>query len=262
MKTQFFTRYGTPVSPDQKLTNFSKAQDSAEYTQPKMCTRCGGAGKSDAWRRTGLTCYKCGGQGTTGMETIRVFTEEKLEKLNIAAVKRAEKQQKVYLAKETENVIRIKNKVQEFYANNTELIEEAMRRTSNNFVVTMLSSLEQYGSLTEKQVSALEKVLKDEALKDETRGSSSYVGEVKERLDIFVKVTARRTKEVQSFGYSSYPDILKIITMEDSEGNVFLSMSTSFNAHEGDELHIKGTVKDHKVFDGVKQTQLQRIKVL
>jgi len=64
------------------------------------CSRCGGAGGADKWIFTGYTCYKCGGSGFMGYRPCKLYSAEKLEKLNInrekaqarAEAKRMEKQ--------------------------------------------------------------------------------------------------------------------------------------------------------------------------
>lgn len=33
------------------------------YVDTVPCDRCGGAGSSEAWKYSGMTCYKCGGTG-------------------------------------------------------------------------------------------------------------------------------------------------------------------------------------------------------
>ena len=62
--------------------------DTGEITVPKICGRCGGAGGSDKWHHTGWTCYQCGGARTLGNETIKVYTLEKIAKLEKTAEKR------------------------------------------------------------------------------------------------------------------------------------------------------------------------------
>src|SRR5258707_155916 len=76
---QMFTREGRAV----QVTEGTKA-----FSQARTCGRCGGAGGADKWAHTGWTCFDCSGKGTNGTELIKVYTAEKLAKLNEAAAKR------------------------------------------------------------------------------------------------------------------------------------------------------------------------------
>jgi hypothetical protein len=77
-------RYGGEVTEPVREIN----PDTGEITVPKICGRCGGAGGSDKWHHTGWTCYQCGGARTLGTETIKVYTLEKIAKLEKTAEKR------------------------------------------------------------------------------------------------------------------------------------------------------------------------------
>lgn len=57
------------------------------------CPRCGGAGQSDNWWRTGKICYECGGTGKRRQpKVVKEYTAEYKEKLE---KRRAAKQPKV-----------------------------------------------------------------------------------------------------------------------------------------------------------------------
>lgn len=52
-----------------------------EYIEEVRCDRCGGAGSSDAWKYTGMTCYKCGGTGRMAQRTLEYTPEHEAELL-------------------------------------------------------------------------------------------------------------------------------------------------------------------------------------
>lgn len=85
------------------------------------------------------------------------------------------------------------------------------------------------------------------------------VGEPKKRLTFDVIVT--RVRWFDREAYMSYRlERVYIVTMVDkATGACLLSKSTAFAPEEGDELTIKGTVKDHSDYKGHAQTVLQRI---
>lgn len=88
------------------------------------------------------------------------------------------------------------------------------------------------------------------------------LGEPKQRLTLNVEVIKRAYFNRDCFsGYGE--ETVWIITMIDKATNACLvSKSVSFFATPGDELTIKGTVKEHSEYNGQAQTVLQRIKVI
>lgn len=82
-------------------------------------------------------------------------------------------------------------------------------------------------------------------------GTSEWVGEVGQRLDLIVKITQNK---VIDNGYSSST----MHTMEDLLGNVYVWFTAAKSWQEGTTMHIRGTVKDHNIYKNVKQTVLTR----
>lgn len=86
------------------------------------------------------------------------------------------------------------------------------------------------------------------------------VGEPKKRLTF--EVTVVRVRYFDREAYMSYGRLERvyIVTMVDkATGACLLSKSTAFAPEEGEELKIKGTVKEHSDYKGQAQTVLQRI---
>lgn len=80
---------------------------------------------------------------------------------------------------------------------------------------------------------------------------SSFIGEIGERLALKVIITNAAIKE-------SIYGITTTHTMEDEEGNVYIWQTSAKSWKEGEPHSIRGTVKEHKVCKGVKQTVLTR----
>lgn len=78
-----------------------------------------------------------------------------------------------------------------------------------------------------------------------------YVGEIGERLSLEVIVTDTYAIE-SNYGSST------MHVMEDADGNTFLWTTSAKNLTSGLNYKIKGTVKDHKTYKGIKQTILTR----
>lgn len=80
---------------------------------------------------------------------------------------------------------------------------------------------------------------------------SEYQGSIGERLELTLTVA----KAIIS---DSYYGSSTVHVMEDEDGNVFVWITTSKSWEVGSVKKIRGTVKEHKTYHGVKQTVLTR----
>lgn len=88
--------------------------------------------------------------------------------------------------------------------------------------------------------------------------ASTWVGEVKQRLDLDVKVEAVIGMEPTQ--WSADPVLYKFCT---ADGNKLAWFSSkSIGIERGETLKVKATVKKHDEFRGVKQTTVTRVKVI
>lgn len=85
--------------------------------------------------------------------------------------------------------------------------------------------------------------------------TSRYVGTEGEMINVLVTCTRKHKGEGMFGPYVGYGFV-------DADGNEFSVFYTgnSFNCEPGDLLTLRGKVKGHEVFRGVKQTKLTRIK--
>lgn len=91
-----------------------------------------------------------------------------------------------------------------------------------------------------------------ESLMYEDNGSE-FVGEIGDSLELFV--TVEKSIPLEGYYGSSTMHI-----MYDDCGNTYVWTTASKNWEEGSEHHIKGKVKDHKVYKNSKQTVLTRCR--
>jgi hypothetical protein len=84
---------------------------------------------------------------------------------------------------------------------------------------------------------------------------SRFQGEIGERLEISMEVTA-----VSSFDSPYGKQNLHVF--RDAEGNAYLWKTASKCWQVGDKKKIRGTVKEHNVYKGIKETILTRCKEL
>lgn len=249
------------------------------------CNKCGGKGGSDAWKFTGWTCYKCGGTGRMDKpEVTKIYTPEYQAKLD------ARRQQKELKRIETlkQNSTNFNQEFVEkhFSGNdsvyvikgNTYNIKDKLKEEGCRFVgglgwyspiktdrqsweinIEDLLTKNVYGEYEFKDYETLKDMVKTLVLA-ETK-PSEYYGEVGSKVEVKVTLSFLTSYEIRSFaGYGT--DTIYLANMKDSDGNVFVWKSgTAHKANVDGEFIITGTVKEHSVYDKVKQTVLTRCKI-
>ena len=103
---------------------------------------------------------------------------------------------------------------------------------------------------------------KRKAKQNKEKLESSYVGKVGERITFSIKDVSVITSWENNFGY--HPVTNFIYKIVDKEGNIF-TWKTATCIHIDKVLAgtpvLTGTVKEHKEYRGIKQTELQRCKI-
>jgi len=103
--------------------------------------------------------------------------------------------------------------------------------------------------------SAISAYLRANAPKPINRGiNSKYIGNIKDKIDIEVDVTSIRCV-LGSFGLTN------IHTMYDDNDNCYIWFCTGKPLEFGRQ-RIKGTIKAHSEYNGIKQTTLNRVKAI
>lgn len=103
---------------------------------------------------------------------------------------------------------------------------------------------------------AFEKLMKqieNEQHRNEMKGQSDYIGSVGEKIAVDVKEAKLVTSWETLYGWTH---LYKFVT---TDNNVLVWYAS--RAYEGEPTRITGTVKDHKEYDGEKQTVLTRCKI-
>lgn len=85
--------------------------------------------------------------------------------------------------------------------------------------------------------------------------TSEYIGEIGDRSD-FTLTVKKAISLYGAYGAST------MHIMEDKDGNVFVWTTSAKDLEQGVTYVLKGTIKDHKEYRGVKQTVLTRCKVM
>jgi len=128
-----------------------------------------------------------------------------------------------------------------------------------NFYYAMREALDEYGSLTEKQMAAVIAMMERAQTRLDNRAKaiaeaaarSSHIGAIKERRDFELTIKLR-TGFDGSFGY------VHVFVMEDSAGNVVVYKGSVVLGERGDTVKVKATIKAHGERDGIAQTIITR----
>lgn len=83
---------------------------------------------------------------------------------------------------------------------------------------------------------------------------SQWQGEIGQRIEFDATC-------VRAFQIETYYGMSIMHTFEDNKGNIYLWTTSSKHLSEGDVYHVRGTVKEHSVFRGAKQTVLSRCAI-
>lgn len=105
----------------------------------------------------------------------------------------------------------------------------------------------------------IEKIEKDLKAKEST---SQHVGEIGEKITVEVTYIHSSSWE-HDYGYGYWTtNITNLHTFKDAQGNVFIwKTGNGIEEDYGTKFTLKGTVKDHSEYNGVKQTVLTRCKL-
>jgi hypothetical protein len=238
----FFTRHGIEAQ-----STVYAAGKKRYVLEERACSRCGGQGGAEAWKHTGFTCYKCGGNGGKHIAEVTVYTAEQLAALN--AKQDAKHAAKVAAKREKEEAT-----VAAFVAAYPEITTKfALVSTPSTFVLDVIEKGRKVGSLSARQVEALNAALDREIARKEQDSVSQHVGTVGDRIEFTATVTFTSGFE-SSFGY------VTVTGLRDDAGNIYIQKGKHIG-YKGERLTIKASVKEHGTRDGINQTIITRPKV-
>jgi hypothetical protein len=248
------------------------------------CSRCGGAGGSDRWKFTGVTCFKCGGNGRQQGKR-KIYTPEHQVKLDAQREKRRLKkeaeireqagernklwledigygQEKIYVV--TEHSYEIKEELREAGAKfsrqfgNWYFSEKPEKWHTAELEVAELIEYDNLGQVDKKLGEEVNEYVKAQIKKSlPEQKESEHVGEVGKRQDFELTILSSFEIETQ-FGWSC------INTLKDDEGNKFVWKTQHdlvYTHGKGETIKLKGTVKEHSEYREEKQTILTRCKI-
>lgn len=90
---------------------------------------------------------------------------------------------------------------------------------------------------------------------------SNHVGNIKERIEKQLYVAGERTFTRAAWnGYGE--EAVSVYTLKDEDGNIYVIFTPTLSLEVGSDVLLRGTVKEHGEYKGVKQTILNRPKVM
>lgn len=257
------------------------------------CPRCGGAGGSSQWTFTGWTCYECGGSGKSHKpQIVKEYTPEYQAKLDAKRAQRAEKQRLERVEEFKNNLPKLLEK-KGFNAEgkayiaigDTYSIKDQLREAGakwkpvfNSWIFTedpkefdtveitaeeCLDFYEESGYVDWKNIDFKELI--QSKLPKVEKVVSEYVGSIGDRIELEVTLEKVRSYSVTSKSYyGGWETVNKVIyVFRDTAGNILVWNTTSYGVdlNEGDKAILRGTVAEHKEYEGDKQTSLKRCSV-
>lgn len=250
----------------------------ADYT----CNRCGGRGGWEGW--PGFVCYDCGGSGVSDKPTvIKVYTPEYAEKLAAQRKVRADKAQAErvakWIAERPENLIKAGfGKEGDEYViyrviGDTFSIKDSLKAAGCKYQPCVgwyaAAPLEGYDCQRLRECEVLNdtprvdwKDIKDvKCLWHETlhpaHAASEWQGNVGDRLTLTLHVDRALQYEHPAYGRPYMMTSSMLYLMSDAAGNVY-KWSTTKALTENADVQLRGTVKEHVEYKGIKQTVLTR----
>lgn len=127
---------------------------------------------------------------------------------------------------------------------------------TNDFLTSMASNLSQWGNLTNRQAEAVESCFAVIDRLEAARVNSQHIGAVGDKVTL--TITVERIIVLQSEFYGNN----YITIARDEQGNAVTYKGKTDIGNKGDTTTVKASVKEHTVYNGVKQTIIQRPKVI
>lgn len=126
---------------------------------------------------------------------------------------------------------------------------------ANSFLRDMIQNLAQWGNLSARQLEAVESCFAVIDRTEAARANSQYVGAVGDKITL--TITVERIIVLESQFGANYITIAR-----DEQGNAITYKGKTDIGNKGDTNTVKASVKEHTVYNGIKQTVIQRPKLV
>ena len=127
---------------------------------------------------------------------------------------------------------------------------------SNEFLRSFTATLAQWGALTPRQLEAVESCFAVIDRTEAARANSQHIGNVGDKVTLTITVERIVVLKSEFYG-DNYITIAR-----DEQGNTITYKGRTNIGGKGDVNTIKASVKEHTVYNGIKQTVIQRPKLV
>ncbi len=220
------------------------------YRYQAKCNRCGGEGGAQKWAHTGWKCFECGGSGRGKIIEEKLYSADKLAKLNAAAAKRQAKKDAAAAAAREAKRVELERTADKYAADNWAFLEtlKAIRgqyweSVRNNLLATQREP-------SPNLIAAAEAALAKQTADD----SSQYVGEIGDRIKM--RLTCRHIVPLPKMFYGQAPQAIHVC--EDDRGNVVVYKGSGEFFAAGDTAYVMATISEHSIYNDRKQTKIKR----
>jgi hypothetical protein len=127
---------------------------------------------------------------------------------------------------------------------------------SNEFLRGMIQNLTYWGNLSDRQVEATESCFAVIDRLEAARANSQHIGAVGDKIILTITVEHIVVLKSEFYG-DNYITIAR-----DEQGNAITYKGKTHIGGKGETSTIKASIKEHTVYNGVKQTVIQRPKTI
>jgi hypothetical protein len=228
------------------------------------CSRCGGEGRSNAWARTGYTCYQCGGDGRGKVSRVPLYAPEELEKLNAAKAKadatRAAKAAAKHAAAESKRLEAEAARAEALQAN--PLFVRAQGHAGRNEFIADVVAKWKSADISEKQEAALLNACARIEAQDASKAAANaagWLGKVDDRVEIDGVVLFMKCVH---YGEGSWDPNRYLVKIRNANGAVLSWFTSSGRYVEGDPMKGTAKIKKHDEYRGEKSTVIGNFRAV
>jgi hypothetical protein len=205
--------------------------------------------------KVGCDCVAKTGWGIEGFEKVRA--DHTRARRQAGATKRREARKAQIEAERAQKAAQRLEATQAWRDANSALVARLEAyKGDNEFLRGSIQNLAHWGNLTARQVEAVESCFAVIDRLEAARANSQFIGAVGDKVTL--TITVERIVVLKSEFYSDN----YITIARDEQGNIITYKGRSDLGGKGDTCTVKASVKEHTVYNGIKQTVIQRPKVL
>ena len=205
--------------------------------------------------RVGCDCVAKTGWGIEGFEKVRAAHTRARRQAGATARREARKAQ-VAAERAQRQADRLEATQTWRDANGALVARLTAYEGANEFLKSMAYSLTYWGNLSARQVEAVESCFAVIDRLEAARANSQHLGAVGDKVTLTITVERVIVLKSEFYG-DNYITIAR-----DEAGNAITYKGKTDIGNKGDTRTIKASIKEHTVYNGVKQTVIQRPKVV